>query len=146
MVKRGSTALFVLMALGGCGGGSGSTPTGPTGPQTETFSGSAQLSATGGCSNVGHPFNSGEGTVAITLVESSGSVPVAVQVCHPTATAHDSQCTVPPFARVAVGMSVRVPLKGGRAQVLTIYPEACGRTGTPTATSITYTVTVEHPR
>jgi hypothetical protein len=144
MLERASAAAFVLMALCGCGGGSGS-PTGATGPQTETFTGTATLTPSGVCSNTGHPFNSGEGNLAITLVQSSGNVPVAVQVCHPTATNHDAQCTVPPFARVELGMTLRAALKGGRAQVLTIYPAGCGAPGADTAATVAYTVTVEHP-
>jgi hypothetical protein len=112
---------------------------------TETFSGRAQLSAAGGCSSPGHAFNSGEGTLAITLIQSSDNTQVAVQVCHPTATNHDTQCTVPPFHRILVGNTLRATLMGGRAQVLTVYPSGCGRPGPATAADISYTVTVEHP-
>jgi hypothetical protein len=107
--------------------------------------GTAQISATGGCSNAGHAFDTGEGSLSITLVQSSGNEQVAVQVCHPTATDHATQCTVPPFHRIAVGMTLRATVKGGRAQVLTVYPGACGVGGTPMAASVMYTVRLEHP-
>jgi hypothetical protein len=148
MMLRHATAVLALLGLAGCGGGGSSTPTTmPSGPALETFSGTASVSATGGCSNTTeHSFQSGEGTIAVTLTQSTGNAGVAVQVCHPSATAHDAQCTVPPFARIGVGEATRAPLKGGRSQVLTIYPVTCGQAGTHPAATVSYTVTVEHPR
>jgi hypothetical protein len=147
MKLRAAVALVVAV-LPGCGRSGSSTPTTPNGNPTETFMGTSSVSATGGCSstNMGHAFNSGEGTIVITLVQSTDNATVATQVCHPTATAHDSQCTVPPFSRIGVGQSTQAVLKGGRAQVLTVYPGTCGQAGTFPATTISYTVTVQHPR
>ena len=81
--------------------------------------------------------------MAITLVQSSDTA-VAVQVCHPTATNHATECTVPPFQRIDVGRTLRAMLRGGRDQVLTVYPSGCGAPGA-VATTIDYTVSVEHP-
>jgi hypothetical protein len=136
----------IVLALPACGGGGSSPMTPSAGSQTETFSGTSSTTATGGCSNVGHAFNSGEGTIVITLIQSSDNASVATQVCHPTATAHDAQCTVPPFSRIGVGQSTQAVLKGGRAQVLSVYPATCGQGGTAPAATITYTVTVQHPQ
>jgi hypothetical protein len=69
---------------------------------------------------------------------------VSVQVCHPTAQNHALECTVPPFARLSVGESLTATLRGGRAQVVTIFPDGCGAPGAAAAT-ITYTVTVTFP-
>jgi hypothetical protein len=135
----------MCFGLSGCGdSGSAPSPT-PSGSRTETFSGSAQIGAGGmTCSsNAGHPFTSGQGDLVITLVQSTDTA-VAVQVCHPTATNHATECTVPPFHRLGVGLTVRATLKGGRSQVLTVYPQLCGAPGA-VPTSIDYTVSVEHP-
>lgn len=80
----------------------------------------------------------------MTLVQSSATV-VAMQVCHPSAVNHALECTVPPFAVVAVGSAVTATLKGGTAQVITIFPDTCGKPGTHPATTITYTIRAEYP-
>ena len=82
--------------------------------------------------------------MTVTLVQSSAAK-VAMQVCHPSAVNHALECTVPPFAVVAVGSAVTAPLMGGAAQVITIFPEACGQPGTPAATTITYTIRADYP-
>jgi hypothetical protein len=149
MTLRTMLSSLLILALPACGGGAGTSPTPtPTGPQTEAFMGSASVSASGGCSSstMGHPFQSGEGEVVVTLVQSAGDGGVAVQVCHPTATNHAVECTIPPFARIAVGQTARGALKGGRSQVLTVYPSTCGAPGPPAAATVTYSVNVEHPR
>jgi hypothetical protein len=67
-------------------------------------------------------------------------------VCHPTAANHNTDCTIPPFASVAVGGNVSATLKGGRSQTVTVYPDACGRAGTFPAADLSYTVNVSYPR
>jgi hypothetical protein len=69
---------------------------------------------------------------------------VAVQVCHPTAVNHDTECTVPPFHRIDVGRTLGGTIKGGRDQVLSVYPRDCRIPGAA-AITIDYTVSVEHP-
>jgi hypothetical protein len=77
-----------------------------------------------------HAITTGTGNLSVTLVQSS-----AAQV----------ECTVPPFARIAVGSSVSATLKGGTAQVITVFPEACGQPGTPPAATVTYTIRADFP-
>jgi hypothetical protein len=136
---------FALLLLWGCGGSSPSPagPGTPPGTQTESFSGTASVSAAGACRSTGHAFRSGEGNLAITLVRSTDNLPVAVQVCHPTAVNHATECTVPPFQRIELGMTLRPTLRGGRDQVLTVHPRSCDAPG-PAAT-VDYTVSLEHP-
>jgi hypothetical protein len=129
----------LLCALAGCGGGS--EPAAPTGPRTETFTGTTQI-VSGVCTGTTHAFDTGEGSLTVTLVQSTGNVPLSAQVCHPTAVNHAQECTIPPFATVEVGASVSAALKGGRAQVLVMYPLGCAGQSTP---PISYTVTVVHP-
>jgi hypothetical protein len=140
-----AAAALAAAALAGCGaGGSSSPPLAPSGTRSETFAGSTEIASGGTCRNGGHPFETGDGTVEITLVQSAGSVALNVQLCHPSATDH-RECSIPPFARVDVGMTLRAAVRGGRSQVLTVYPSGCG-TGSPAATGpISYTVSVVHP-
>lgn len=132
----------MLCTLAGCGGGS-EPPAAPTGPRTETFTGTTQI-VSGVCSGNTHAFDTGEGSLTVTLVQSTDNVPLAAQVCHPTAVNHAQECTIPPFAMVEVGASVSAPLKGGRAQALVMYPAGCGGNQAPTP-PISYTVRVVHP-
>jgi len=46
---------------------------------------------------------------------------------------------------VGVGESTSGTLKGGRAQVVSVFTEACGTPGNPPADSITYTIAVTYP-
>jgi hypothetical protein len=137
------TPVVMLLVLAACSGGSKSAPT-PTGPQTTTFSGTASINGTGGCSGVTHAISTGAGTLTVTLVQASAAR-VAMQVCHPTAVNHATECTVPPFANVAVGGVVTATLKGGQAQVITVFPEGCGGAGTQPATTVTYTISATYP-
>jgi hypothetical protein len=144
----------VLLASVACGGGSGSGPTTPTpapipgtgGTTSTTFSGTSSYNGAGGCSSPSrHDFSAGEGTVVVTLTQASAAA-AGVQVCHPTAANHNTDCTIPPFASVAVGGNVSATLKGGRSQTVTVYPDACGRAGTFPAADLSYTVNVSYPR
>ena len=141
------TVLPALLALlSACSGDTTTpspTPT-PGGPQSLTFTGTASISNAGGCSGQGHAISTGAGNITVTLVQSSAAQ-VAVQVCHPTAVNHATECTVPPFARIPVGGAVSAMLKGGAAQVVTIFPEACGQPGTPSAVTVTYTIRADFP-
>jgi hypothetical protein len=145
-----SSRLLPLTLLGLLAACSGSTTPSPTptptpgGSQSQTFTGTASISSTGGCSGPGHAITTGTGNLSVTLVQSSAAQ-VAVQVCHPTAVNHATECTVPPFARIAVGSSVSATLKGGTAQVITVFPEACGQPGTPPAATVTNTIRADFP-
>ncbi len=146
MSTRRFHALPLLIGLiAGCGGsGGGGTPTAPPGPQTATLTGTASTNGTGGCSASGHPLATGTGSITLTVTQASAAR-IKVQVCSPTAVNHATECTVAPFASLAVGESVTATLKGGRNQVVTVYPEACGSPGSPPASTVTYTVTAAYP-
>lgn len=155
MVRVNGYCVLVMALLSGCGGGSGGAgPTTPTpapapgsgGTTTSTFTGTSSYNGGGGCSSPSrHDLSAGEGTIEVTLVQASASA-ARVQVCHPTAANHNTDCTIPPFASVALGGSVSAVLKGGRSQTVTVYPDACGRAGTFPAAQLSYTVSVAYPR
>jgi hypothetical protein len=134
---------LMLAVLTGCGdSGSAPSPT-PSGSRTETFAGTATTGPGGSsCDSSGHPFTSGQGSLAVTLVSSSATG-VKFQVC-PPADPDDAACTAPAFQRLDVGQTFRAMLRGGRDQVLTVYPLDCGAPG-GSATTVAYTVAVEHP-
>jgi hypothetical protein len=141
-----------------CGGSSGPTqssgggaptpsPT-PAGPRSQTVSGTVSLTQIGGAvgcsSGNGHAFEAGEGTVTVTVVAASGDV--AAQICHPTAVNHATDCTIPPFAPIAVGASVSAALKGGRQQLLKFVPAACNDPAFAAPSGpVTYTATFTYP-
>lgn len=140
-------ALAAGVAVASCGGGS-ATPTAstPVGPQTTAFSGSSRVADNGGCSSLvaSHAFSAGEGTLTVTLTQAAAPR-MMIQVCAPTAVTHATECSIPPFAVLAVGQSVTGTVKLGRSQVVVVYPDGCGGPGaTPTA-PISYSVSVVHP-
>jgi hypothetical protein len=140
-------SLLLPLLAAGCGGSNGTeTPTQPTGSVIETFTGTTQMTTATSCSNSGHPFSTGDGEIVITIAQASDGGPLAVQVCHPTAVNHANECTVPPFARVAVGGTHRATLRGGRSQVLVLYPASCGAPNAAPTGVINYTAMLEHPR
>ena len=116
----------------------------PTGPQTTTLSGTASTNGSGGCSASGHPLVTGTGSITLTVTQASAAR-IKVQVCSPAAVNHAAECTVAPFASLAVGESVTAALKGGRDQVVTVFPDACGSPGSPPASTVTYAVTATYP-
>ena len=146
-----AAALFASVACGGGGGGPTTPPTpapnpGTGGSTSSTFSGTSSYNGAGGCSSPSrHDFSAGEGTVVVTLTQASASA-AGIQLCHPTAANHNTDCTIPPFAPVTVGGSVSATLKGGRSQTVTVYPDACGRAGSFPASDLSYTVNVSYPR
>ena len=121
----------------------GPGPTTPPGPQTTTLTGSASTDGAGGCSTPGHRLATAAGSITLTVTQASAAR-VKLQVCDVTQTDH-TQCTVPPFAAVAVGESLTATIRGGRDQSVSVYPEACGSPGTPPASSVTYTVSAAYP-
>jgi hypothetical protein len=85
----------------------------------------------------------GNGSITLTVTQASAAR-VKIQICHVAQSDH-TQCTVPPFASLAVGESVTAALRGGRDQSVSVYPEACGSGGNPPASNVTYTVTATYP-
>lgn len=132
-----------LLVLAGCGGNGNPPTTPPPVPQTSTLTGTASTSDAGGCSSPGHTLATGTGSISLTVTQASAAR-IKLQVCHVAQTDH-TQCTVPPFASLAVGESLTATLKGGRDQVVTIYPDACGSPGNPPASTVTYTVSATYP-
>jgi hypothetical protein len=108
--------------------------------------GTARITESGGCSGETHAFQTGEGVVVITLVQSTGSVAMAAQLCDPAADNHEVDCTIPPFARIGVGQTASATIKGGRSQTLTLYPAGCGTPAPEPTAPLAYTVSVVHPR
>jgi hypothetical protein len=152
-VRRECFLVVGMIAAAACGGGGSPsmaplpTPTPsptPGGTITSTFTGTARYRA-GGCSSPGHDLSVGDGTIAVTLVQATAAS-VQLQVCHPTAVNHATECTIPPFATLMVGATVSAPLRGGRAQTVTIYPDPCGRPGTFPDAEVTYTINVAYPQ
>ena len=86
----------------------------------------------------------GSGTITVAVSQASASR-IKVQVCAPTAVDHANECTIPPFASLAVGESANGTLKGGRSQTVTVFPDGCGSPGNPPAASVTYTIAVTYP-
>jgi hypothetical protein len=139
------TSLAVLGVAGCGGGGGGNTPTGPPpGPQTNSFTGTASTNGTGGCSPGAHTVVTGAGAITITVTQASAPS-VKLQVCHPTAVNHATECTVPPFATIAVGGNISATLKGGANQSVAVFPDTCGSPGNPPAATVTYTIAVTYP-
>ncbi|HEY5906577.1 MAG TPA: hypothetical protein VIZ31_00960, partial [Vicinamibacteria bacterium] len=125
-----------------------SGPAAPSGgPASITFMGTTQTGANGGCigNAVSHQIAAGEGTVTVTLVQASES-PMKLQICHPSAVNHALECTVPPFVPIAVGQSVSATLRGGRAQIVTVFPAECGGPTAPPGPVVSYTITVVYPQ
>ena len=146
MLRR-SLVVMTLTVLGfaGCGGGGNGTPTGPpAGPQTNSFTGTASTNGTGGCSPGAHTVVTGAGAITITVTQASAPS-VKLQVCHPTAVNHATECTVPPFATIAVGGNISATLKGGASQSVAVFPDTCGSPGNPPAATVTYTISVTYP-
>lgn len=144
-MPRLAVPVFALLMVAACGGGSSNaTPTAPSGPQTASFSGTASTTDAGGCSSAGHTITAGSGTLTIVVGQASASR-IKLQVCAPTAVDHANECTIPPFASLAVGESISRTLKGGRTQAITVYPDACGSSGNPPASTVTYTIAVTYP-
>jgi hypothetical protein len=148
MLFRTLSGLFVLVGAMGCGGGGSKPPSSSsaTGPETETFMGTARITESGGCSGERHAFDTGEGVVVIALVQSTGSAAMAAQLCDPVADNHEVDCTIPPFARIGVGQTASATIKGGRSQILTLFPASCGMPVAEPTAPIAYTVSVVHPR
>ena len=110
-----------------------------------TFTGQTRISSNGVCSSLSpsNEISAGAGMVTVTLTQ-AGAPRLALQVCATTEANH-TNCTVPPFASLALGQSVSAVLKGGRTQLVTLYPENCGGPNSPPGDPISYTVVVVYP-
>ena len=140
---RAASAALVTAALATCGGG---TPGGPQpgGTRTDTFSGTGTVNTGGGCSPGSHGFNTaGSGTIVIQVAQSN--LPnVGIQICHPGALNHATECTVPPWTTIAANGSLTATIRGARAQTISVTAAGCDTT-TVTAATLNYTVNVTYP-
>ena len=111
-----------------------------------TFAGSTRIAENGGCSSLtpSNEFSAGAGTITLMLVQASAPR-LMVQVCA-VGEANHTQCTVPPFSILAPGQGLSATVKGGRTQIVTLYPEGCGGPDSLPTPPITYTISVVHPR
>lgn len=131
--------------LASCGGGSPPTSPPPSGgTRTDAFSGTGTVNTGGGCSPGSHAFTTaGTGTIVVQVAQSS--LPsIGIQICHPGAVNHSTECTVPPWATIAANGTLSATIKGARAQTISISPAGCDTT-TVTAATVTYTVNVTYP-
>jgi hypothetical protein len=146
MIRRaGPAASIAAMLATACGGSSPSAPGPSGGPTTTTFSGTARSSGPNSCGGDTLDLNAGDGEASVTLVQSTPSTPLLVQLCSPTATNHVNDCTIN-RATIQVGQTLRGRVIGGRTQVLALNPADCGNGQPPQFTSIAYTVSVVYPR
>lgn len=137
--------LLPLVHLAACGGGPAAPATDGE-PVTRTFTGSTRVAENGGCASLtpSNAFNTGEGTLTLRLEEASAPR-LMVQVCA-VGEANHTQCTVPPFAILATGHGLSATVRGGRTQIVTVYPEGCGGRDSLPTPPITYTISIVHPR
>ena len=132
-------------AVSSCGGGGGGkSPTdGGGGIQTRTFSGSTQATGPGSCISDSHDFVAAQGVVSVTLVQSTGSTALSVQVC--AGGIDNNQCTINQTV-IAVGQTLTGTRKGISSQNLKLLPLTCSPAGGPVPPGpILYTVTVTYP-
>lgn len=144
----GAAAIAVLLGLG-CGGSGPASNTGMPGPSggpvTATFMGTARSSGPNSCGGDALPIDAGSGEVSVTLVQATPATPLLVQMCAPSATNHERDCSIN-RSLIAVGETKRGSVTGGRSQVLALNPGDCGNGQPPQFPSIAYTVSVVYPR
>ena len=142
-IVRAAAAALVMAALATCGGGPPASPQ-PGGTRTDTFSGTGTVNTGGGCSPGSHAFNTaGAGTITVQVVQSN--LPnVGIQICHPGALNHATDCTVPPWTTIAANGTLTATIRGARAQTISVTAAGCDTT-TVTAATLNYTVNVTYP-
>jgi hypothetical protein len=138
---------FAIGVLGACGGSSGpgtpsspvpSSPPGTLGiTETVTFTGAANPSCQGG----GHTFVAAEGTVTLTLVETTDQVGLFGQVCGGN---DNNACTVNQ-TRMAVGETLSGPRRGIASQTVKMLTLNCGTGPVPPA-PVQYTIRLTYQR
>ena len=139
---RRDLAVGALLALlAGCGGDG--SPASAGGSSTASFSGTTSSNAPGSCSGDSHRINAGQGTLAVTLVQSSGGA-LMVQLCSPGAVDHTRDCTIN-RTRIEVGRTLSGTLRGGSLQELAFNPLSCGGGEPPPPAPISYTASLVYP-
>jgi hypothetical protein len=107
--------------------------------------GTARSTGPTGCTADRHSFSAADGTVSVTLVQTSPPVALLVQLCAPSAVDHTRDCTIN-RQQIAVGQTLSGALRGGSVQELALNPLNCGGGGPPEPGPIAYTVSVVYPR
>lgn len=142
--KRARTLVAaVAMALSlACGGGGGGTPTSPPTVRTQTFSGTTESTAPGGCSPSANDFIVADGgTVQVRLDQSGDAFGLRVQVC--AGGLDDNKCTINPV-KIAIGATVSGVRKGGASQRVSFLRLGCSGGAPFVAGETTFTATVTY--
>jgi hypothetical protein len=135
---RAMAACTVASALACGGGGGGPATPNPSGPQTVTFMGVANPS----CQLGGHNFEAGDGAIALTLVQSTGSVGLHGQVCAGGIDNNDCSINKTPMV---VGQTLTGSRKGASSQNVKMLTLNCGVGAAPPG-PVDYTITIVHQR
>jgi hypothetical protein len=137
-----ATATAVLLAS--CGGGPSSPPpAGPTVSESRTFNGTTRANSPTSCGGDSHDFTAADGAVSVTLVQSTGGVSMAVQVC--AGGVDNNACTIN-LGPIAVGQTKTGTRQGVAQQNLKLMPANCGGNGPVPAAAVDYTATVTFQR
>jgi hypothetical protein len=138
-----SAAGTVSIALSACGSsGSSAGPSGG-GSETRTFTGTTWANSATSCGGDSHDFQAGDGTVTLTLVQTTGNVGLSAQVC--AGGIDDRNCTINQ-GPIAVSQTLSGVRKGGTSQNLKLLPANCGGGGPQPPGPVDYTATVTYPR
>jgi hypothetical protein len=105
--------------------------------------GTARALSDTSCSGDSHDFVAAEGPIAVTLVQSTGGVGLAIQVCAGGIDNNDCSINLMP---IAVGQTVSGTRKGGSQQNLKLNAANCGGGGPPPPAPVGYAVTVTFQR
>jgi hypothetical protein len=137
------TAFLMAVVLGACGGGGGggNSPTQVPTLQTQTFNGTATASSPTSCTGGSHVFQALDGPITVTLIQSTGSVAMATQVC--AGGIDNNDCSVN-LQRIEVGQTVSGARKGQGSQTLVLQTANCGGGGPAPATPIAYSARVTY--
>jgi hypothetical protein len=144
-MNRLAAAVAATFLLGACGSGGSSAPPpgGPTVTDTRTFAGTTRANSPLSCGGDSHDFEAAAGTVSVTLVQSTGGVAMAVQVC--AGGIDNNACTIN-LGPIAVGQTRTGTRQGVSQQNLKLMPANCGGNGPVPAGPVDYQATVTFQR
>ena len=143
--SAGALVLPAVLAFAGCGG-SPAAPGGagpPGGRETATFMGTTTSQGPGSCSGENHSFTAAEGTIEVTLLQTSTNVALTAQLCADGIAG--PSCTIV-RRRIDVGMTLSAARAGGANQVLSLLQLTCGTQAPPEPGPVSYSVRVVYPR
>jgi hypothetical protein len=145
-MRKMLTAAALAAFLPSCSGGSGGAapPPGPSVTETRTFTGTTRALSATSCGGDSHDFEAREGTIAVTLVQSTDGTALGVQVC--AGGIDNNDCSINQ-TRIAVGQTVSGTRRGAAQQNLKLLPVSCSPAGGPVPPGpISYTATVSFQR